>query len=225
METPNVSSQPNTLNGTTPQGANSSVLSSDFETFLKMLTAQAQYQDPLEPIDSTQYASQLAQFSAVEQQVLGNDLLTNLVDQLGTGDMARLAGWVGMSARSAAPVEFNGSPLPLSPEPAANADQAFLVVRNTTGNEIQRIELSVSNQPVEWAGVAENGAPVTPGNYSFEVESFADGELILSAPVETYSRVVEARLTTGGGTELILEGGEAISPEQVTGLRLAEWGQ
>lgn len=225
METSTVSSQPNTLSSATPQGANGSVLSSDFETFLKMLTAQARFQDPLEPIDSTQYASQLAQFSAVEQQVLGNDLLTTLVDRMGAGDMASLAGWVGMSARSAALVEFEGSPLLLSPEPVANSDQAFLVVRDATGNEIQRIELLTSNESVEWAGVAEDGAPVPPGKYRFEVESFVDGALILSAPVETYSRVVEARMTASGGTELILEGGEAISPEQVTGLRLAEWGQ
>ncbi|WP_435988127.1 flagellar hook capping FlgD N-terminal domain-containing protein [Sulfitobacter sp. SH22] len=39
-----------------------SVISSDFETFLKMLTTQARYQDPLEPIDSSQYSAQLAQF-------------------------------------------------------------------------------------------------------------------------------------------------------------------
>ncbi len=38
------------------------VLSSDFETFIKMLTTQAKYQDPLEPLDSSEYAAQLAQF-------------------------------------------------------------------------------------------------------------------------------------------------------------------
>lgn len=55
--------------------ATSSVLSSDFEVFLQMLTAQAEYQDPLEPIDSSEYAAQLAQFSMVEQQVMTNDLM------------------------------------------------------------------------------------------------------------------------------------------------------
>jgi len=61
-------------------------IASDFETFLKMLTAQARYQDPLEPIDSTEYSAQLAQFSMVEQQVQGNDLLTAMQAQLGLLD-------------------------------------------------------------------------------------------------------------------------------------------
>jgi len=222
METATISSQPNAVNSANIPDSNSSVLSSDFETFLKMLTAQAQYQDPLEPIDSTQYASQLAQFSAVEQQVLSNDLLTALVGQMGTSDMARLAGWVGMNARSEAPVEFEGSPILLTPDPVAISDQAFLVVRNAAGNEVQRIEIPVSKEQLEWAGISESGTPVPSGKYSFEVESFAGGELILATPVETYSRIIEARTTTNGGIELILEGGAAILPDQVTGLRTAE---
>lgn len=55
----------------------SASLSSDFEVFLQMLTAQMKYQDPLNPVDSTDYATQLATFSGVEQAVLTNDLLKN----------------------------------------------------------------------------------------------------------------------------------------------------
>ena len=46
------------------------VISSDFETFLRMLTVQLENQDPLDPTDSADYAMQLATFSGVEQQVL-----------------------------------------------------------------------------------------------------------------------------------------------------------
>lgn len=196
-----------------------SVLSSDFETFLKMLTAQAKYQDPLEPIDSSEYASQLAQFSAVEQQVLSNDLLTAMVGQMGTSNMAQLAGWVGMEARSTAPVSFDGSPVTLQPNPMSIADHAFLVVRNAAGNEVQRSAIPVSSEPVEWAGVRDDGAPFPVGDYSFEVESFAGGELVLSNPVETYARIVEARNDRNGQTELILQGGQSVLPEEITALR------
>ncbi|MEY5038566.1 MAG: flagellar basal body rod modification protein, partial [Pseudomonadota bacterium] len=48
--------------------SNKALISSDFDTFLKMLTAQMQNQDPLNPMDSTDYATQLATFSGVEQQ-------------------------------------------------------------------------------------------------------------------------------------------------------------
>ena len=54
------------------QGTTKPVLSSDFETFLKMLTVQLENQDPLNPVDSADYAVQLATFSGVEQQVQTN---------------------------------------------------------------------------------------------------------------------------------------------------------
>ena len=50
----------------------------DFETFLKILTAQIQNQDPINPIDSSDYATQLATFSSVEQQVLANSHLEKI---------------------------------------------------------------------------------------------------------------------------------------------------
>ncbi len=94
-----------------PSSENSAVLSSDFETFLQMLTAQAKYQDPLEPIDSSAYAAQLAQFSMVEQQVQSNELLANLAEQLGGSNMAGMANWIGMEARTTEPAFFEGSPI------------------------------------------------------------------------------------------------------------------
>ena len=71
-------------------------MASDFETFLLMMTTQAQNQDPLEPMDSSEYASQLAQFSMVEQQVQTNDLLSSLDSQHGRRQAGELANWIGM---------------------------------------------------------------------------------------------------------------------------------
>ena len=69
-------------------------ISSDFDTFLRMLTVQVQNQDPLNPVDATDYATQLATFSGVEQQVLTNDLLTGLQDLLGGGSLQQMGGFM-----------------------------------------------------------------------------------------------------------------------------------
>ena len=196
------------------------VLSSDFETFLKMLTAQAKYQDPLEPIDSSEYAAQLAQFSMVEQQVLSNDLLAALTAQLGSGNMAQMANWIGMEARTTAPVQFDGSPITITPNPAAASDEVFLVVYDSDGQEVQRNAISVSAEPLQWAGVSGDGTPFKNGLYSFEIESRSNGELLLADPTETYARITEAR-TQAGETVLILEGGAAVFATDVSGLREA----
>ncbi len=195
-------------------------LSSDFETFLKMLTAQAKYQDPLEPIDSSEYAAQLAQFSMVEQQVLSNDLLAALTAQLGSGNMAQMANWIGMEARTTAPVQFDGGPVTLMPNPAAAADEAFLVVYDSRGLEVQRTAIPVSSEPVQWAGVSRDGTPFASGLYSFEVESRANGTVLLADPAESYARITEARIQAGE-TVLVLEGGQAILANSVSGLREA----
>lgn len=209
-----------TSSAQTSVAAASPVLSSDFETFLKMLTAQAKYQDPLEPIDSSEYAAQLAQFSMVEQQVLSNDLLAALTSQLGSGNMAQMANWIGMEARTTAPVQFDGSPITLNPNPAAASDEVFLVVYDSDGQEVQRNAIPISAEPIEWAGVSNDGTPFANGLYQFNIESRAKGELLLSDPAETYARITEARLQTGA-TVLVLEGGSTILASSVSGLREA----
>lgn len=193
-------------------------LASDFETFLKMLTAQARHQDPLEPIDSTEYAAQLAQFSMVEQQVQTNDTLQALFDQMGTANMAALAGWVGMEARADMPMHFDGSPITISPNPAKSADQAFLVVKNAAGQEVQRQAIPVSSTSLQWAGVDETGQPFASGTYSFDVESLSNGVLVESGPTEVYGRIAEAQ-TKNNAVLLVMEGGQEISASSVTALR------
>ena len=42
---------------------------SNEQAFLKLLVAQIQYQDPLNPTDSTQFLSQLTEFSQLEQLI------------------------------------------------------------------------------------------------------------------------------------------------------------
>jgi flagellar hook assembly protein FlgD len=68
-------------------------LASNAQSFLTLLTTQLQNQDPLSPLDTNQFTSQLTQMSGVEQQLLGNQLLQTLVSQqTGVGSAAMLIG-------------------------------------------------------------------------------------------------------------------------------------
>ncbi len=194
-------------------------LTSDFETFLKMLTAQARYQDPLEPLDSTEYASQLAQFSMVEQQVQGNDTLVAMQNQLGLSNMAAMSGWVGMEARVTAPGHFNGtSPIVVAPNPAATAETVTMIVRDADGTEVNRIALPVSAEPYSWDGTDKNGNTVEKGNYTFFVESRRGEDILLTDQAEVYTEVKETQMM-GSDVVLITEGGSAILASSVTALR------
>ncbi len=198
--------------------SSNSLIDSDFETFLVMLTTQMQNQDPLNPIESSDYAVQLATFSGVEQAVRSNQLLENLVQQMGAMGMAQLAGWVGMEARAAAPVWFDGDPVTLAPNPAAVADQAILVAYDSAGTEVSRRPITLSTAQIEWNGLMENGSTAADGLYSFRLESYLNGNIVANDQVEAYSQIVEAR-GENGGTILVLEGGSRISSDDVTALR------
>lgn len=195
------------------------VLSSDFETFIKMLTTQAKYQDPLEPLDSSEYAAQLAQFSMVEQQVLSNDLLTALTNQLGSSTMGQMAGWIGMEGRTTAPVLFGSAPITVLPDPPVGAQAMTLVVYDTQGREVDRGAIPVSSDPVLWAGVQQNGTPVPSGLYRFEVEATGTGGASLAATqANTYARITEVQ-NTGAEARVVFAGGSEVPATSITALR------
>lgn len=193
-------------------------VNSDFEVFLQMLTAQMKYQDPLNPVDSTNYATQLATFSGVEQAVLTNDLMSSMATQLGAGGLAVMAAWVGKEARAAAPAYFDGQPIMLSPKASQIAESAEVVVGNDVGVEVQRMAISPGVDTVDWVGVGTGGAPMPNGLYSFEVVSTANGEVIARDPIEVYSKVTEVRIEAGQ-TTLILQGGASVPSDKATALR------
>ncbi len=194
------------------------VVNSDYTTFLKMLTAQVQNQDPLDPMSSDDFSSQLATFSGVEQQVKTNDLLAALGVQMGAMGMSQYASWIGLEARAAAPANFDGSPISVSPNPAAGADHAVLVVRNSDGVEVQRQDFTPSADELQWAGVSDSGAPFVDGLYTFEVESYSGEDLLATNKAEVYSEIVEAK-SLNGATVLVLAGGAEIATPDVSGLR------
>jgi len=201
--------------------AGKAMISSDFETFLTMLSVQMQNQDPLNPMESTEFATQLATFSSVEQQVLTNDLLIGLAEQMSALGVSQLSGWVGMTARADMPVNFDGSPVTITTRVADGADAAELVVRDRLGNEVQRLAIDPSRQETEWAGVDEQGAPLPSGTYTLTVESFANGDPVGSEPVFVHARIVEAR-NEDGTPLLVMDSGQVVHAGAVVGLRAAD---
>lgn len=209
-----------TAGSTTSAG---SLISADFTMFLKMLTAQMQNQDPLNPIESSDYTVQLATFSGVEQQVRTNDLLQGLAQQMGAGGIAGYAGWIGMEAQVTEPVAFTGSPVTLAPRLRDGADQGRLVVLDAGGAEVAAFDLPAGSDQVVWDGTDGAGTALPAGVYSFRVDSLAQGQSLGSDPVPAYGRISEVRLD-GSEARVILEGGAAVAASAVTALRAGSTG-
>lgn len=200
-----------------------SVISSDFETFLRMLTVQMENQDPLNPIESQEFAVQLATFSGVEQQVRTNDLLASLAESLGGFAVSEFSAWIGREARAAAPAFFDGTtPVSVIAPASENASSAELVVRDPAGSVIDRRAIPTSGGEFEWSGISRQGNPFLEGLYSFSVESTDAEGNVSQEPAEVYDTITEARLTGDGDVELVLAGGGVVQPADVSGLRLPQ---
>jgi len=202
--------------------ADQPAIDSDFETFLRMLTVQMQNQDPLNPTKAEDFAVQLATFASVEQQVFTNDLLEAMQLQMGLSGVSEFANWIGKEARAPTFASFDGeTPIDVAVSPDPNADEAYLVVKNTDGLEVDRYPIDLDDSMLQYDGTTAGGSTLPEGEYSFTVENWIDGGADSFAQAEVYTKVTEARIVDGQ-IVLVTEGGVEISTEQVSALREPE---
>src|SRR5258708_3531997 len=77
-------------------------LSADFNNFLTLLTTQLKNQDPLSPMDSTQFTQQLVAFTGVEQQINTNTKLDQLIKLDKSSLMTSAASYIGTEVEATA---------------------------------------------------------------------------------------------------------------------------
>ena len=202
--------------------SNGSVISSDFETFLKMLTAQLENQDPLNPLESQDFAVQLATFSNVEQQTKTNSLLEEVKSGLQASGLGDMSGWLGREARVTGEIPFTGQPVKLEPEFEPGALETELVVSDATGREIAAYSLNPSTDKYfTWNGLNAENEVFSPGIYTFKTRHSAEEGAMPDGEVAAYLPVIEAR-TGSRGTTLLLHGGLEVTPDAISALRQIE---
>ncbi|WKW50650.1 flagellar hook assembly protein FlgD [Rhodomicrobium lacus] len=99
MSTSAITSSTSSTSTTSTSNSSTSESSTlDYNSFLQLLVAQLQNQDPTDPTDPTQFISQLASFSSVEQLVNANSRLDTLLTQNAISQGASLIGKTVTSA-------------------------------------------------------------------------------------------------------------------------------
>ncbi|MGG7566969.1 flagellar hook capping FlgD N-terminal domain-containing protein [Rhodovulum sp. DZ06] len=191
-------------------------IASDFETFLKLLTTQMRNQDPLKPLESTEFVAQLATFSAVEQQVASNKRLES-IEGLLAGGAAGLAAWLGAEVEAPMALSWDGAPVQVRVDPNARAERAYLTVRDAEGVIVNREAVEPDLSELVWTGAGG----VSGGKHSFEVEYWAGDEQLEVVQGRVFSTVTEAR-PGESGARLILAGGVEIAESDVTAVRAAD---
>lgn len=203
--------------------ATTSALTSDFETFLKLLTSQLRNQDPLEPLDSTEFVAQLASFSAVEQQINTNKKLDDLLGALtrtGIDEASRLIGRdIDFSATE---IEIEqASPISFKYDLPDGATEAKLSILAASGKIVREFPLSLLEQEITWDGKDAAGTSVSPGNYALKIEALKDLDALEGGKLEISGLVEEAHIGNGD-IMLVLDNGLMISPEDIQAIRSAD---
>jgi len=195
------------------------------EVFLKMLVAQMENQDPLNPADSSQMSSQLAQFNMVEQQISTNKFLERIAgaqsDPTGSLDMAS-AGYLGHTVMlDESTITYEGSSKNFSASLDADADTVHITINNSAGTPIRNMSLSAltaGDKTFTWDGKDDAGNAVKLGTYNIGMTATdALGNPVTGAIQR--SGIVDAVRMTSAGVQLVV-GGVPTSLLNVTEVRM-----
>jgi flagellar basal-body rod modification protein FlgD len=168
--------------------AASTQLSRDFNDFLILLTTQLQNQDPLSPMDTTEFTNQLVAFAGVEQQINTNQKLDSLVSlSLGQSLWARAQSYVGKQI-SYISSEFNhtGVPSKIKYSLGAEAVTSKLSIYDEGGKVVYSVEAgkSAGVHDFVWDGSLNSGGKAEPGTYEVKVDALdINGEPVQATSV------------------------------------------
>ena len=219
------------IQSTTPTGQNStsasstalSQLSEDYTKFLTLLTAQIQNQDPLSPMDSTEFVSQLAQLSQVEQAVQTNSNLESL-----NARVASLEGVAGIDmvgrdiVFGSNLVEHTADGNRTFYQLPTDATEVVAEITDPKGHLVRTLNNLQGDAGKElaigWDGKDDAGQDVLLGNYYVSIQATdAEGE---SIPVSIYRTAsVDEALFEQGELYYNVSGGEILPSDGVLGVR------
>lgn len=186
----------------------------DRQAFLKLLVAQLSHQDPLKPMEGTEFVTQLAQFSAVEQALAQSaklDLLSVQLRGLSNNEATNLVGKT-VTVRASG-LAFDGkSPTSSSISLDGAAQKVTVEVRDGDGKLVRTMDLGphpAGAMPVGWDGKSDAGVTMPPGNYTIEVHA-TDAKADPVGVTQEVSGVVKSVTFEKGYPELVLDSGVRV---------------
>lgn len=178
--------------------------------FLTMMVAQLQYQDPLNPVEGTDYTSQLAQFSSLEQQINTNSnleaILKTIQEQGGEDNLLDYIGKEITCQDNLVTLE-NGTATGATyslPEPG----QVIVTIYDAGGNQVYsyaQTDLAAGTHAVEWNGQSLSGQSVSDGTFRYEIQAISDSGYPQDVQA-TYTGTVTGLTYANGSPQLLMDG-------------------
>jgi flagellar basal-body rod modification protein FlgD len=197
------------------------------EDFMALLIAQLENQDPLEPAKDTEFISQLATFSSLEQLITANANLEGLA--LGQASLLNsqaltLIGREALVANGDSLEIENGQPTKLMYRLPQAAGDAKLTIYSADGAPLRVFDLSTEPGgwvELAWDGRDSKGNALADGTYRVEVSAAGTGGEQLAVALARGVRIDAVRF--GGEAGITLVTGDAELPfDQILEIRAGD---
>lgn len=175
-------------------------LKDDLNKFLNLLVTQLKHQDPLDPMDATEFTSQLVQFASVEQQIHQNANLEKLIALQQGSQISSLVNYIGMGVEATSqkvPLE-NGAAIFTYTNPS-NVDKGTINIVNGQGLTVYSVDAdkTAGKHPFSWDGRDKNGVLQPDGDYTVIVTAQDRDGKILPVEYTVFGRVTGATTEDG----------------------------
>lgn len=174
----------------------------DAEDFLRLMTTQMKFQNPLKPQDGAEILSQLSQLSTITGMQQLQETFSQFSNLMTSDQALRAAGLVGhpvliRSDKAALPP---GGSLQGNLDLPAASNKVRVSVTSSSGELMQVLELGAQSKgevPFLWDGGKLDGTQAPAGVYTLKAEALIDGK---TSPVETraVAQVNSVRLGAAG---------------------------
>lgn len=194
------------------------------DEFLQMFLAQLNHQDPLNPMDSTEFSAQLAQFSSLEQLFNVNENLESLKEiQEGTTRFKALD-LIGKE------IAAEGDILSLEHDRLSTGSFSLdspatcsVLISDENGYPLREIpmgSLEPGEHSFEWDGRDVDGTMMDEGIYAFEVQAMDRSGAFI--PVETRIKGLVNRVSLDGEQPLLYVNGLPIDLSQIMDVSMTD---
>ncbi|MFN7003777.1 MAG: flagellar hook assembly protein FlgD [Roseinatronobacter sp.] len=202
----------------TPNGASvaKGKLDADYQSFLKLLIAQVSNQDPLEPMDSTTFVSQLAQLTQVEQSIVTNTNLEKINQRMANVEALSDVQLIGRDVTIATDrIELRDGRAALSYSLAREAETVTVTIKSIDGTVIRELtgqpRASKVSHDLVWDGRDVDGLPVPDGQFQVTVTATDATGNAVAYQTESSSRVEELTFRDGYPLLILRNGAEAFA--------------
>ncbi len=193
----------------TSSSTSSQTVASQYQTFLLMLTTELQNQDPTQPLDSSQFTSQLAQFSSLEQQLQTNANLSSLLTAQQSAAFNSAINYIGHTVQATGDsftTTGGSNSIPLAFSLSGTAASAQVAIVNAAGSTVNTLTLqnpSSGLNTLSFNGEDSNGNVLPAGTYTYSVTATdSSGQAVAATTYQ--SGTVTAVDSSSGTTELQL---------------------